>query len=97
MSAYIGVIHKDHDSDYGVSFPDFPGCITAGSTVEEAKKMAYEALLFHIQGMIGDDEKLPIPSKLEEICRNDDFADGIAFLIVSVPDQVYSDTARKAA
>ncbi len=97
MSAYIGVIHKDHSSDYGVSFPDFPGCITAGSTVEEAKEMAYEALLFHIQGMLEDNETLPIPSKLEEICRNDDFADGIAFLIVSVPDRIYSDRLQKVA
>ena len=27
---YIGLIHKDAGSDYGVSFPDFPGCVTAG-------------------------------------------------------------------
>ncbi len=23
---YIALIHKDRKSDYGVSFPDFPGC-----------------------------------------------------------------------
>ena len=27
---YVAIIHKDTDSDFGVSFPDFPGCITAG-------------------------------------------------------------------
>ena len=97
MFTYIGVIHKDHDSDYGVSFPDFPGCITAGSTIEEAKKMAYEALVFHIEGMIEDNEKLPIPSNLEMIVRNDDFANGLAFLIVSVPDDVYSEKLQKVA
>lgn len=97
MFTYIGVIHKDHDSDYGVSFPDFPGCITAGSTIEEAKKMAYEALVFHIEGMLEDNEKLPIPSKLETIVRNDDFADGLAFLIVSVPEQVHSERLQKVA
>jgi hypothetical protein len=26
---YIAYLHKDKNSDYGVSFPDFPGCITA--------------------------------------------------------------------
>jgi len=41
---YIAYLHKDRNSDYGVSFPDFPGCITAGSTLEEAHKMAAEAL-----------------------------------------------------
>ena len=30
-SIYTGLIHKDTDSDYGVSFPDLPGCITAGA------------------------------------------------------------------
>jgi hypothetical protein len=30
---YIAYLHKDRDSDCGVSFPDFPGCITAGKTL----------------------------------------------------------------
>ena len=41
---YIAIIHKEPDSDFGVSFPDFPGCITAGRTLDEAKEMALEAL-----------------------------------------------------
>ena len=48
---YTGLIHKDPDSDYGVSFPDLPGCITAGRTVEEAREMAAEALALHL-GML---------------------------------------------
>ena len=41
---YIAYLHKDKKSDYGVSFPDFPGCITAGTSLEEARRMAAEAL-----------------------------------------------------
>ena len=33
MRHYIALIHKDADSDYGVSFPDLPGVISAGSNV----------------------------------------------------------------
>ena len=40
MTEYIALIHKEPGSDYGVSFPDFPGCITAGTTVDEARRMA---------------------------------------------------------
>ena len=29
MTIYIAVIHTEQDSDFGVSFPDFSGCITA--------------------------------------------------------------------
>lgn len=32
---YIAYLHKDGSSDFGVSFPDFPGCVTAGKTLEK--------------------------------------------------------------
>ncbi len=32
MRNYLAFIHKDDKSDYTVTFPDFPGCITGGST-----------------------------------------------------------------
>jgi predicted RNase H-like HicB family nuclease len=35
-AGYIALIHKDHDTSYGVSFPDVPGCVSAGDTFEEA-------------------------------------------------------------
>jgi len=54
MAAYIGIIHKDKDSDFGVSFPDFPGCATAGIDMNEAALMAKEALALHIDGMTED-------------------------------------------
>ena len=34
---YIALIHKEDASDYGVSFPDLPGCVTAGATLDEAR------------------------------------------------------------
>jgi predicted RNase H-like HicB family nuclease len=48
---YIAIIHKEPNSDFGVSFPDFRGCITAGRTLDEAKDMAAEALTGHIEVM----------------------------------------------
>jgi len=85
---YIAILHKDPTSDYGVSFPDFPGCITAGSTLEEAKNMAIEALSFHIEGMLEDKETIPAPSTLDTIMDSPDFKDGVAFLVsTAVPDK----------
>ena len=86
MSNYIAVVHKDPKSDFGVSFPDFPGCITAGSNIDDAKDMAQEALSLHIQGMQEDGAQLPVPLKLEEIMSDPDFADAAAYLVVEVPD-----------
>jgi len=84
MANYIAVVHKDRKSDFGVSFPDFPGCITAGSTIDEAKDMAHEALSLHIKGMIEDGENIPAPSKLEDIMEDPDYSDSAAILVVSV-------------
>ena len=39
---YIAYLHKDRDSDFGVSFPDFPGCVTAGKTLDEAHRVQAE-------------------------------------------------------
>ena len=86
MANYIAIVHKDHNSDFGVSFPDFPGCITAGRDIDEAKDMAQEALSLHIQGMIEDGAQLPVPSKLEDIMADPDFAEAAAYLVVDVPD-----------
>lgn len=86
MANYIAIVHKDPQSDFGVSFPDFPGCITAGKNIDDAKDMAREALNLHIRGMIEDGDQLPAPLKLEEIMADSDFADAAAYLVVEVPD-----------
>jgi predicted RNase H-like HicB family nuclease len=86
MANYIAVIHKDPKSDYGVSFPDFPGCVTAGSSIDAAKEMAIDALSLHIKGMAADGEKIPAPSKLDDILAHRDYSDAAAVLVVGVAD-----------
>ncbi len=86
MPNYIAVVHKGPAGDYGVSFPGFPGCITAGKTMDEAKDLAHEALLLHLEGLREDGEQLPAPSNLEDIVADPENADAVAFLVVSVPD-----------
>ncbi|MCQ1835972.1 type II toxin-antitoxin system HicB family antitoxin [Neorhizobium galegae] len=81
MSNYIGLIHKNAESDYGVSFPDFPGVVTAGATLDEARHMAEEALAFHVEGMVEDGETIPEPSSLESVMANPDNLDGVAILV----------------
>src|SRR5580692_424613 len=77
---YIAYLHKDAKSDYGVSFPDFQGCVTAGSTLEEARQMAVEALAFHIAGMREDGESLPPPSTLDNLHGDPAMKGAVAFL-----------------
>jgi len=86
VPSYIALIHKDPNSDYGVSFPDFPGCVTAGSSIDEAKDMAQEALALHIEGLVEEGEALPEPSSLEAIMTEAANRDAVAFL-VTVPER----------
>jgi len=83
MRQYIGLIHKDPDSDYGVSFPDFPGVITAGKDLDEARAMAEEALGFHIEGLLEDGESIPEPSTLEDVMSDPANRDGVAILVAA--------------
>lgn len=81
MLHYIGLIHKDADSDFGVSFPDLPGVVTAGTTLDEARDMAEEALALHLEGMAEDGEAIPEPSSLEAIMSDPENRSGVAILV----------------
>ena len=67
MRYYPAIVEKEADSDFGVFFPDFPGCVSAGPTMSEAVANAEAALALHIEGMIEDDEALPEPSAIESV------------------------------
>lgn len=81
MRQYIGLIHKEAESDYGVSFPDFPGVVTGGSSLDEARALAEEALAFHVEGLIEDGEAIPEPTSLEDVMNDPDHRDGVAILV----------------
>jgi predicted RNase H-like HicB family nuclease len=81
MTSYIGLIRKDADSDFGVDFPDFQGCVSAGVTLDEARRMAQEALELHVSGMVEDGEELPAPSSLEAIMADPENGEAVAFLV----------------
>jgi len=81
VTNYIGIVHKDDDSDFSLAFPDFPGCVTAGRDLPELKRMDEEALAFHIEGMVEDGERIPAPSTLETVMRDPENRDGIPMLV----------------
>ena len=85
MGDYIAVLHEGEES-IGVQFPDFPGCITVGKDLEDARKQAQEALQFHIEGMREDNDPIPEPGTLDLIKANPDFADADAFFVVTIPE-----------
>lgn len=64
---YYAVIEKGTGTDFGVWFPDFAGCVSAGTNHTEALVNAREALQFHVDGMIEDGEVIPEPTMWEDL------------------------------
>ena len=80
---YPIVMHKDKDSDYGVTVPDLPGCFSAGSTLDEAIEMAREAIELHLEGLIEDGQGVPDPGKIADHQQNPDYRGG-TWAVVSI-------------
>lgn len=87
LVAYIALLHKatPKSPSYGVIFPDFPGCVSAGKTVDEALRNAREGIVFHMEGMLENGELLPEPTPLETILSKLEYKTATACLIHVVP------------
>ncbi|BAF59116.1 hypothetical protein PTH_0935 [Pelotomaculum thermopropionicum SI] len=69
MDKYIfpAIFEVGEIKGYCVTFPDLPGCITEGNTLEEALQMAREALELHLYGMEEDEDEIPSPTPPERV------------------------------
>ena len=82
---YSVVVHKDRESDYGVTVPDLPGCFSAGETLDEALHEVVEAIECHLEGLLLDSEPIPTPQPIEAHQNNQDYAGGVwAFVTVDL-------------
>lgn len=78
---YPVVIHKDKESDYGITVPDLPGCFSAGETMEEALENAREAILCHAEGLMMDGESVPSPASIDSHKNYELYKDGVWALV----------------
>ncbi len=79
---YLAFIHKDPDSSFGVTFPDFLGCTSGGDTFDEAREMAREALMLQLEGMAADGESVPPPCSPNTALAHEDASYAIALIVV---------------
>src|ERR1051325_4095442 len=95
----VALVHKDHDTSYGVSFPDVPGCISAGDTFEQAMDNAAEALAGHLAAMEADGDPLPKARSLEELREDAGFIEdsGDAVVAFVVPRTERQTTLQSAS
>lgn len=72
MPLAYALIHEENGV-FGISFPDFPGCISGGQSAEDAIRKGSEALTFHVAGMVEDGDALPVLRDLAELRRDPEF------------------------
>jgi antitoxin HicB len=96
MPHYVALIHKDRDSAYGVSFPDLPGVITAGDTIDEAMRNAADALEFAADDWSSlSGQPFPAPRTIHDLRADIEFqerADGA--VIAAVPFRAKAEAAE---
>ena len=60
---FLIVLHtQEGRTDYGVTVPNLPGCVSAGDTLEEAFANVHEAILGHLDVMVEDGQPIPEPN-----------------------------------
>ncbi len=97
MPHYIALIHKDTDSSYGVSFPDVPGVIAAGDSIDEAMQKAAEVLEFAAEDWENRDgnKRFPSPRTIDELRADAEFQeDAVGAVIAAVPFRAKAEAAE---
>eukprot|EP01032_Pedospumella_encystans_P004275 gene4275-5061_t len=70
------VLHEENGA-FGVSFPDFPGCITGADNEEDAIRKAGEVLSFHVAGMLEDGDGLPARRSVKELLADPEIRESL--------------------
>jgi predicted RNase H-like HicB family nuclease len=84
MATFIAIVQSDGDDGYTASFPDFPGCAVAASTLDQVIAKAREALLLHIERLLEASQRIADPTAAGAVERGD----ALLLAAVDVPDDL---------
>lgn len=69
LKIYPAIFHEEET--YWVEFPDLKGCVTEGSTLEEAMENAQEAMGLYLAALLEENQPLPQATNIKEIKTKD--------------------------
>lgn len=92
MKLYYPAIFVPYMGSFTVEFPDLPGCVTQGDSLEEAFEMAEDAACGWILTSIEDGEEIPSPSYVRKM----DVAEGFINYITLDIDEYAKRHSTKA-
>lgn len=86
MTHYIALIEEEEGKAVGVWFPDLPGCVSAGDTLDEAMTNAAEALELWAEAMVESGRKIPPARSLTELKTDPEVAEDLQqFMVALIP------------
>jgi predicted RNase H-like HicB family nuclease len=86
MTHYVAIVEEEEGKAVGVWFPDLPGCVSAGDTLDEAMQNAAEALELWAGAMIESGQQIPPPRSLTDLKGDPEIAQALAtFMVALIP------------
>jgi predicted RNase H-like HicB family nuclease len=84
MTHYVAIVEEEEGKAFGVWFPDLPGCVSAGDTLDEVMANAGEALALWID--VAREHGTPIPAarSLTELRDDEGVADEMRRFMVAL-------------
>lgn len=67
QAAYPAIFDRNEDGSYTITFPDLPGCISEGKSIENALYMAQSALTQFIGYLIDEGDAIPSAGNYKSI------------------------------
>jgi predicted RNase H-like HicB family nuclease len=85
MQHTIAFVHEEKGC-FGISFADFPGCISGGDSLDEAVARGAETLASHVEAMVEDGIPLPrLRTRSEIMADAEDREIAADAVLVAVP------------
>lgn len=82
MSPYVAIVHRKPGTGYSVSFPDVPGCVSGGETVDEAMRAAATALSGHLEGLRKARKAVPVARDFAAVITSTDSKGALAYILI---------------
>lgn len=84
MTHYIAIVEEEEGRAVGVWFPDLPGCVSAGDTLDGAMSNAAEALALWVDVATERGQPIPPARSLEQLKKDPQVATEMRQYMVAV-------------
>lgn len=78
MVRYVAVVESSRKRRYGAWFPDLPGCVATGRSIEELSRNAADAIRLWAEDAIESGEVLPAPRDLDDLNALEDVRESLS-------------------